>query len=39
MWKVKVRKGSTTRKVSVDQHSGKVLKIETDTDDQDNDNG
>jgi uncharacterized membrane protein YkoI len=35
VWKVKVKKGSTERKVSIDQQTGKVLKIETDTDDND----
>jgi uncharacterized membrane protein YkoI len=37
VWKVKVRKGSTTRKLSIDQQTGKILKIERDTDDSDSD--
>jgi uncharacterized membrane protein YkoI len=37
VWKVKVRKGRSTRKVSIDQQTGKVLKIETDTDNDGND--
>jgi uncharacterized membrane protein YkoI len=35
VWKVKVRKGSTTRKVGIDQQTGRVLKIERDTDEED----
>jgi uncharacterized membrane protein YkoI len=38
VWKVKVKKGSVTRKVSIDQQTGKVLKIERDTDDNDDNN-